>query len=207
MRPLDSGMPLSRSWLWTPPICLDGAQSTQSPCIPPRNLANFVLQPQIRPAPSDNRARNSNNKNPARGALRAVLVAIEWPCRQPHAPFPFAREWDRSCDTSNPGPMPVRQTLVQSPDRVVLPVHKIAQPFQKWGEVCPDGCSNRALGETQSRLRCFPWACARSASFPSVTASLAIRVRSFVTDQFEWRRHRSNHDRNLRPKGAHPCQS
>ena len=199
-------MPLSRSWLWTPSICPDGAQSMQSPCIRLRNLANFVLQSQIRPALSHNCARNSNNKNPARGAPRAGLVAGEWPCRPPHAPFPFARELDRRCDTSNRGPMPVRQTLVQSPDRVSSPAQKVARPFQQWGEVCPDACTNRELGQTPGRLRCFRWACVRSAPFPWVTASLAIRARSFVPDRFEWRRRRSNRDRNLRPRGAHPCQ-
>src|SRR6266478_8609104 len=136
-------MPLSRSWLWTPPICPDGAQSTQSPYTHLGNLANFVSQSQIRPALSHNYARNSNNKNPARGAPRAGLVAGEWPCRPPPAPFPFAREWDRRCDTSNRGSMPVRQTLVQSPDRVLLPAHKVAQPFQQRGEACPDAWTNR----------------------------------------------------------------
>src|SRR6266480_1879415 len=195
-------MPLSRNWLWTLPICPVGAQSIQSPCTRPRNLANFVSQSQIRPALSHNCARNSNNKNPARGAPRAGLVAGEWPCRPPHGPFPFAREWDRRCDTSNCGPMPIRQTLVQSPDRVLLPAQKVAQLFQQLGEVCPDACTDRELGETRSRLRCFPWAYARSAPFPWVTASLAIRARSFVPDRFELRRHRLNRDRNLRPRGA-----
>src|SRR6266705_1879091 len=140
-------MPLSRSWLWTPPICLDGAQSMQSPCTRPRNLANFVLQSQIRPALSHNCARNSNNKNRARDVLPAGPVASEWLRPPPHAPFPFARELDRRCDTSNRGPMPVRQTLPQSSDRVLLPAQKVARPFLCWREICLDVCINRELGE------------------------------------------------------------
>src|SRR5881394_2970413 len=161
-------MPLSRNWLWTLPICPDGAQSTQLPYKHPRNLANFVSQSQIRPALSHNCARNSNNKNRAPGAPRAGLVAGEWPYRPPHAPFPFARELDRRCDTSNRGPIPVQQTLVQSQDRVSSPAQKVARPFQQWSEVCPDVCTNRELGQTPGRLRCFPLACVRSAPFPWV---------------------------------------
>src|SRR6266487_2428533 len=79
-------MRLSPDWPWTRPICPGDAQSLQSPCRLPPSLASFVSQSQTPSAHSDNRARHSNNKNPARGAPQAGLVAGEWPCTLPHAP-------------------------------------------------------------------------------------------------------------------------
>src|SRR6266511_1722083 len=190
-------MSLSRNWRSTAPIFLGGAQSLQSPCKLRPSLADFVSRSQIRSALPRNCAHNSNDKNPAPGAPQAVPVATERLWRPPLALFPFAQGSDLRCDTSNRGPMPVRQRLLQSPDRVSLPVQKVARPFLCRREICPDALTNRELAQMSDRLRHFWSAYARSAPFPLVTISLAIRARFFVRGRFESRTHRSSRDRNL----------
>src|SRR6266536_913724 len=122
-------MPLSRNWRWTAPIFPGGAQWIRSPCKLPLSLANLVSQSQTRSARSDNHAGNSNNKNPLPDVPQASLTANAALPLPPLALFPFAQASDRRCDRSNHGPMPVRQMLLQSPDRVLLPVQKVARPF------------------------------------------------------------------------------
>src|SRR5206468_13079708 len=122
-------MPLSRNWQWTAPIFLGGAQSIQSPCKLPLSLANLVSQSQTRSAHSDNHARNSNNKNPLRDVPQASLAANGALPLPPLALFPFAQASDRRCDRSSLRPRSIRQRLLQSPDRVLLPGQKVARPF------------------------------------------------------------------------------
>src|SRR6476469_4040602 len=131
-------MPLFRNWRWSVPIFPAGVQWIQSPCKLPLSLANLVSQSQTPSERSDNHARNSNNKNPSPDVPQASLAANAALPLPPLALFPFAQASDRRCDTSNHGPMPVLQMLLQRSDRVLSPVQKVARPFPCLREICLD---------------------------------------------------------------------
>src|SRR5882724_12507544 len=102
-------MRLSPDSRWTPSICLGDAQSHQWPYKLPESLVSSALQWRIPSALPDNRARNSNNRNPLRDEPQAGPAANESLSPLRHALFSSAQALDRSRDNSIRAPVPMQQ--------------------------------------------------------------------------------------------------